>query len=142
MNGGSTVEYKGMFKRAGEPTDSLDLSLVKSARDTLSIWQYTSLDEMYSRLKNDIESIDRWEFQAIENGEMVAMMIIDRYDNEPHTGYDILYTKFAFSRNTGALRHGYKWMKSIAKVLGIKFIVTTRQTGARKIEYNYHEIKQ
>ncbi|ECF3282132.1 hypothetical protein E2L92_22030 [Salmonella enterica subsp. enterica serovar Ibadan] len=135
------MEIKGQYKKAGEPTNSLELSLVKSARDSLSIWQYTSLDEMYSRLKNDIESIDRWEFQATQNGEMVAMLIVDRYDNEPHTGHDILYTKFAFSTNTGALAQGYRWMKRLAKALGIKFIVTTRQTGSRKIEYNYHEVK-
>lgn len=136
------MEFRGMFKIAGEPTDSIPLNLCEQAHNSLKIWSYTDVNSMRDRLKEEIESLDRWEFQAIENGEMKAMMIITIYENEPHLGHDVLISRFAFSTDRGALKAGYKWMKKLARLLKIRFMVTTRQhKNGMDINHKISEVK-
>lgn len=136
------MNYIKTFKRAGELTDCLPIQLCEQARNSLKIWQYTSLEEMRERLRLDIESLNRFEYRAIDDaGNVKAMMIIDVHENEPHTGHDILYTKFSFSTEPGALAPAYKWLIQLAKLYGFKFIMTTRQTGPLEIVSKIKEIK-
>ncbi|EKE9051056.1 hypothetical protein OXE08_004523 [Salmonella enterica] len=130
------------FKQAGEPTEAIPLELCKQARDSLKIWQYTTLEQMQARLKAEIESINRLEYVVIDDtGAAKAMMILDVYENEPHTGHDILFTKFSFSTDKGALNNGYKWLLKMAKIMNFKFIMTTRQTGPMEIRHKIREVK-
>ncbi|MCS5737047.1 hypothetical protein, partial [Herbiconiux daphne] len=92
------------------------------------------------RLKRQIEEIDRLEYRAIENGKVVAMMIIDVLPEETHTGYPMLYTMLSFSTVKGALTQGYKWLYSVAKMMGFRFVLTTRQTGPREITNRIKEL--
>lgn len=130
------------FKLAGEPSKSIPLYLCEQARNSLSIWKYKSLDEMQARLKDEIESINRCEFRCEDdNGNVKAMMIFEVWEDEPHTGHDVLMIKFAFSTDKGLLTKGYRFMKDVAKSLKIKFLLISRQTGPLEITHKFIEIK-
>ncbi|EKA7615249.1 hypothetical protein OL383_004434 [Salmonella enterica] len=130
------------FKRAGEPTESIPLVLCEQARNSLKIWQYTTLEQMQARLKAEIESIDRLEYRVLDDtGAAKAMMIFDVYENEPHTGHDVLFTKFCFSTDKGLLNNGYKWLLQMGKAMGYRFVMITRQTGQMEIISKIREIK-
>lgn len=137
---GDYMDYIKTFRAAGEPTIAAPIYLCEEARESLANWlHYDSAEQMHKELKQEIEENDRFEFIAVDNnGKHRAMMIIyAHYD--PHWGKHI-FTRFAFSKEPGALTEGYKWIREIAKSLNVNGYLITRQVAANKILSTFKEL--
>ncbi|EDX4100272.1 hypothetical protein B9R80_002408 [Salmonella enterica] len=135
------MEFIKVYKKAGEPTAAVPLYLCKQARDSLAIWQHTSLQEMQDRLKRQIEEIDRYEFLAVDEANTIkAVIIVDWYDDDLHTGGSVVYPLFAFSTVPGLLSDGYQFMKQIGKERGCDFMMLTRQIGPMEITHKIRKL--
>lgn len=134
------MNYIKVFRKAGELTLACPVYLCEQAYNQLAIWQlYDNPQQMSAGLKEDIESLDRWEYLVTDdNNKLVAMMIFTIYEKMPHLGNkDILATHYSYSTVTGLLTNGYKWLKQIQRELSLP-VMLTRQTGPMSIE---HKIK-
>ncbi|EGJ4116066.1 hypothetical protein IHX65_004872 [Salmonella enterica] len=134
------MEYLKVFRNAGEPTAAAPLYLCQQTREKLTNWQRLPVEQMQQEIVNDIVSNDRYEFLAVDAGELRAMMVL-YVDYDPHYG-SVIYTRFAFSTEPQLLTDGYKWMKEIAKSLNLNGFITTRQIAPNKITNKFNEVKQ
>ncbi|EEI7324268.1 hypothetical protein G4E03_003457 [Salmonella enterica] len=116
------MEYIQAFRSAGQPTAAAPLELCEKARQQLSIWRDQPLKVIYERINRQITALDRYEFLAVEDNEVKAMMILVIHPEEIHLGEDVLHDFLIFSPEPGLLKEGYKAMKRLAKDLNIKYI--------------------
>ncbi|EMC1489661.1 hypothetical protein VAA96_004539 [Salmonella enterica] len=136
------MKYIQEYKRAGEPTESAPYYLCKEAYQSLAIWRFKSLEDMHRRINQEIQDIDRIEYRAIdEDGTIKAMMILQVWENEPHTGFDTLITRFSFSSVNGLLTNGYRFMIKCAKTLKLNMICFSRHEGPLKISHVFKYLK-
>ncbi|EEO8179068.1 hypothetical protein G7D34_003699 [Salmonella enterica] len=125
------MEYIKAARKAGEPTISAPLELCQITRERLSNWQRLPVEMMQEEITNDIESLDRFEFIAHDNGKIKAMLIATVEEN-PHYG-TFLLTRYAFSAEPNTLTAGYRWLFKLAKVLNYDGVLYTRQLSGNKI---------
>ena len=126
------MKHIKLFRKAGEPTYTIPLSLCQHTRERLKLWQRLPLEDMHRELKQDIESLDRFEYLVMDDaGELQAMMVIDS-DHNPHYG-NYLYSRYSFSTENNLLSDGYKWMKQLCKSLSFDGLLLTRHTGTYEI---------
>lgn len=90
---------------------------------------------MQAEIIEDIQSNNRYEFLAVEAGQVKAMMVL-YVDYDPHYGR-VIYTRYAFSSEPQALTQGYRWMKQLAKSLNLDGFIITRQLAPNKIINNF-----
>ncbi|EHE2320728.1 hypothetical protein JNE51_004438 [Salmonella enterica] len=126
------MEVIKAYREAGQPTAAAPLYLCAETREKLSNWQRLPVEQMQQEITADIEANDRFEYLVIdEAGKLRAMMVL-YVDYDPHYG-SVIYTRYAFSTEAGALSGGYKWMKEIAKSLKLNGFIITRQISPNKI---------
>ncbi|EGJ3141396.1 hypothetical protein IGV50_004420 [Salmonella enterica subsp. enterica serovar Newport] len=125
------MEYLKVFKQAGEPTIAAPIYLCEKARDQLANWQRLPVEQMQAEIVNDIEACDRFEFLAIDEGQIKAMMIITPEYNA-HWG-NFLMTRYTYSPDKQTVTPGYRWMIKIAKRLNLDGVLFSRQIEPNKI---------
>ncbi len=129
------------YRKAGEPTASIPLYLCQQTQEALpDMWGRLPVEAMREELRQDIESIDRFEYLVSDEDKTIkAMMIIDT-DTNPHYGF-YLYPRYAFSTEKGALSGAWRWMKQLAKCLKCDSYLITRQTGDSEITTRKVKVK-
>lgn len=119
------IETIKTFKRAGEPTDCTPIDFVRAIRERLPVLQLTSPEAVQERHSKQFESYDRYEYRVIEDGETLAIMVIV-HDVDVASGKDIINSLHTASIRPNLLAPAYRWMKGIAKKMGIDYIVLSR----------------
>ncbi|EDI8735804.1 hypothetical protein GEM21_05425 [Salmonella enterica] len=127
-----------LFRKAGEPTETIPPYLCQQARERLKIWQRLPVRQMREELRQDIEQLNRFEILEVDPfGLVLAMMVIDS-DYNPHYG-SYLYPRYSFSTENGLLSKGYQWLKQISKALNYDGFLITRQID----DFNFiHKFKR
>ncbi|EGI0196856.1 hypothetical protein IFY90_004259 [Salmonella enterica] len=133
------MEYMKFYREAGKPTIAAPIYLCEKAREQLENWQRLPVEQMQAEIKESIESLDRFEFLAVDEGQIKAMMIIAP-DYDPHFG-SYLATKYSFSPNNKCLFKGYRWMKKIAKMLELDGVLISRQISGDSIIKTFKRFK-
>ncbi|EDR5805982.1 hypothetical protein ATY61_004618 [Salmonella enterica subsp. enterica serovar Saintpaul] len=129
------MEFIKIYREAGEPTAAAPLYLCQQTRERLTNWQRLPVEQMQAEIIEDIQSNNRYEFLAVEAGQVKAMMVL-YVDYDPHYGR-VIYTRYAFSSEPQALTQGYRWMKQLAKSLNLDGFIITRQLAPNKIINNF-----
>lgn len=129
------MEFIKIYREAGEPTAAAPLYLCQQTRERLANWQRLPVEQMQAEIIEDIQSNNRYEFLAVEAGQVKAMMVL-YVDYDPHYGR-VIYTRYAFSSEPQALTQGYRWMKQLAKSLNLDGFIITRQLAPNKIINNF-----
>lgn len=130
------MEFIKIYREAGEPTAAAPLYLCQQTRERLTNWQRLPVEQMQAEIIEDIQSNNRYEFLAVEAGQVKAMMVL-YVDYDPHYGR-VIYTRYAFSSEPQALTQGYRWMKQLAKSLNLDGFIITRQLAPNKIINNFN----
>lgn len=125
------MDYIKVFKKAGEATIAAPIELCEETRERLSNWQRVPVEVMQREITTDIESLDRFEFLAVDDGKIRAMMIITPEEN-PHYG-SFLLTRYVFSAEPQTLTPGYRWLFKLTKALNYDGTLYTRQLSGNKI---------
>ncbi|EHT3579228.1 hypothetical protein KXY27_004547 [Salmonella enterica] len=133
------MEYIKVFKEAGQPTVAAPIYLCEKARQQLANWQRLPVEQMQAEIVNEIESCNRFEFLAVDEGQIKAMMIITpEYD--PHFG-GFLMTRYTFSPDNQTLTPGYRWAIKVAKSLILDGVMFSRQTEPYKIINQFKRLR-
>ncbi|EGW0579066.1 hypothetical protein JGH65_004236 [Salmonella enterica] len=133
------MEFIKIYREAGEPTAAAPLYLCQQTRERLANWQRLPVEQMQAEIIEDIQSNNRYEFLAVEAGQVKAMMVL-YVDYDPHYGR-VIYTRYAFSTEPQALTQGYRWMKQLAKSLNLDGFIITRQLAPNKIVNKFNGLR-
>lgn len=130
------------FLSVGDSTTCADVDFMQQVRDNLELFQnYPSAQAISDAMRNLWESQTRCEYSVRdENGKLKALMIIVKDDFDYHIGQPCLVVEFACSFDKGLLRGAYKWLKTLAKENGLKWILQTRTNG-NQINTRYVQVK-
>lgn len=124
-NGGS-IAFSKMFAR--------------EIYDSLPIFQETSFEEYYERNLRFITSVDRWEYIVKDDIGHTAASMVFCEDEDVHVGKCMLIM-CAFSSNGSRLTDGYRTAMRVAKALGLKWLVYTKQLTPTEHRLVYKELK-
>lgn len=125
---------KSDLLRPGDPTLCAPIDFVKAVRELNPLHQYTTAEEMQSRFTRYFESLWRFEYRVIEDGSLIAMMVITAQDEELETGHIVMFPATAQSLKPGLLSGGYRWLFKLAKEHKAPFVLVTKTKGMVKEE--------
>ncbi|EBU8272205.1 hypothetical protein DLL80_23850 [Salmonella enterica subsp. enterica serovar Newport] len=124
------MEYIKAFRKAGEPTAAAPDYLCEKVRQAgLDNWQrYHTVEDMSRDISADIESLDRFEFLAVDEAGKLTGMLIATQEENPHHG-DFLLTRYAFSIDPKSLSVGYRWLFKLSQMLDLDGTLYTKKSG-------------
>ncbi|EDH7741219.1 hypothetical protein CB599_11705 [Salmonella enterica subsp. enterica serovar Adjame] len=120
---------KSELLKPGDPTLCAPLEFVQAVQQTSPLHQHTTAEQMQRRYTDYFESLYRFEYRVIDNGRLLAMMVITAEDQELETGGIVMFPTIAHSLKPGLLTGGYRWLFQLAKEHQPDFILITKSNG-------------
>ncbi|HDU5574521.1 TPA: hypothetical protein RFV54_001054 [Klebsiella aerogenes] len=120
---------KSALLKPGDTTLCTPLDFVQSVRESSPLHQHTTAEEMQQRYTEYFESLWRFEYRVIDDGKLLAMMVITAQDKELETGKTVMFPTIAHSLKPGLLAGGYRWLFQLAKETQPDFIIITKSNG-------------
>lgn len=125
---------KSDLLKPGDPTLCTPLEFVQAVRELNPLHQYTTAEEMQSRFTRYFESLWRFEYRVIDDGKLLAMMVITAQDEELETGNIVMFPATAQTLKPGLLSGGYRWLFKLAKEHKAPFVLITKTNGYEQIQ--------
>lgn len=99
-------------------------------------------EQWYSIVLANIESLNRWEYIAHQDGKLYASMTFYLNTEDFHCGTCLdVVQMYTHPDHKGLLLDGFKAMKAIAKALNIKYLCFTRDNGKGEYSTTYKRVK-
>lgn len=123
---------KSELLKPGDPSLCAPLEFVQAVQATSPLHQHTTAEQMQRRYQEYFERLYRFEYRVIENGKLLAMMVITAEDQELETGKTVMFPTIAHSLKPGLLSGGYRWLFQLAKQHKPDFVLLTKSNGYKQ----------